>query len=223
MKQRPYLFATLAFSLFVGCSDGDGNNPSGGGTAGTGGGTGSTTASTGGASTGGGGSDAGGSSTGGIGGFGGSGGSGGTPVMCSIVLDEPGHAVNFNLDGVAMTLSEPCFPDQGIGPNAFWFMGKGGGDAFEIHACMAPDYGLPSLEIFIASPQQPDSVTTIVYTDEAGAQSQTEVATATVTVYGDVWADVKGNFAGDLASQDGTLVPIDGKFMVCRRPDLLAP
>lgn len=204
-------------TLLLGCSGSvEKDTSAGGGGMGTGGDT----------------ASAGGSPSGGTGGQGGTGGlfdpgTGGTggavvPEGCSIVLDEGFH-VSFTVDGQSTELASHCIGDDGYGPYAAWVHPKGGSPSFVIEACAAPDNGLPFLGLGIQLTEKGEPYASIQYSDAAGVPSEGTTDTMDVPTFGEPWDNVSGTFSAKTTTPDGGAHVIDGKFLVCRRPDLYAP
>lgn len=215
MKKLAFL---SSLALLAGCSGTvDSNNPSGGGAGG------GTTSSTGTESSGGTGATGGGGA-GGEGGLfavgGGSSTTSSTQEGCSITLDEEGFHVSLVVGGESITLGDPCEGGDGFGPDAYELYGKSLDHVLHVRACGA-NGALPHLTIDVGLPQ-PDGVTTIEYTTEPMLWKST-AASVTFTNYGAVWQEITGTFDGKLAGQDGSEQLVDGKFKLCRRPDLAAP
>lgn len=156
-------------------------------------------------------------------GGGGSGGDTTSSMSCPVVPGEGFH-VKFTLDGQPYDFTSPCGSgDDGMGPLAYMFHGKGGGPHFDIFACKTALDPVPGISIFADDPTAPDTLTTIQFSDSDGDAPSTTTGATTFTTLGPEWTAVSGTFHGKLASVGGAFLTLDGSFLVCRRPDLYAP
>jgi hypothetical protein len=154
----------------------------------------------------------------------GGGGAGGVPIPegCSVVLDE-GFYVSLVVDGESLVLTNPCWGDDGYGPYAAFQYGKGGGGGFHVEACTTLDNGYPLMTLDVNIEEKGGLYASILYGDAGGGLWEGVTDTMDVPDFGEPWDNVFGTFSGKTTSADGSAHVLDGKFLLCRRPDLYAP